>query len=423
MAAARSTRNLPIAYDFHGDIPFETRFSEINPKDIHIYLDLDTRVGKGNCGQACAHCWFVNYEKAYSKYFDMHEGRIIKENLEKTGYKVFARYTDSFARNGDFMRIYGPVHNREFRQEHDHAPTETMIKGDAWTSGAPLLQDNYIELLDLARNSGYGTISITFHGQIDENLNLLPAHAYPIKGVFSGQKLEEVAKRIEAYNLSSGCDPIRLNIGVTVGRHNNSLDSLIRCAQYFNRMGVDTVRFNCFTDHGGRHPHLQMNKAEIAQAYRDIKYLHENIELGFQLAVSEDFGTSGVEVMGFPAHVGWCRAGRQLFTVIPTMQNKTLKESAQEKIEQIGDVVACVNIFEPYLGALTRTTNKVSQAVTYELQLDHSAIDKFTHDRITGVYKDGCFAKDMLAIKKPILTKSAQNAAAQLQTVDASEQI
>lgn len=407
--------NPPIAYDFHGDIPFSVPFRQIAPKDIHIYLDLDTRVGKKTCGQSCAHCWFVNYEKAFDKYFDMNEGRLIKEAIEAKGHKVFARYTDSFALNGDFMRLYGPVHNREFRQEAAHKPTETMAKGDAWTSGAPLMGDNYLELLDLARESGYGTISITFHGILDEALNLRPEIEYPIKGVFSGAKLEEVASRIFRYNADrraahpeAGERAFRLNIGVTIGRHNNSREQLARCAEYFNRMGVDTVRFNCFTDHGGRHPHLQMSADEIAQCYRDIKWLHETAALRFQVAVSEDFGTSGIEVMGFPEHVGWCRAGRQLFTVIPSAQ-QTLSDSASEKAEKIGDIVACVNIFEPHFGVLVRRTNKATNEASYALEFDDAAIDRFTLERVEGVYQDGCFAKEMLKNKRPELHVPAKH--------------
>lgn len=341
-------QNLPIAYDFHGNIPFNRPFNQIKPQDIHIYLDLDTRVGKKTCEQACTHCWFVNYEKVFNKSFEAEEGRLIKETLEKTGFKVFARYADSFAYNGDFMRIYGPAHNREFRQELDHTQTETMYKGDAWTSGSPLLADNYLELLELARSSGYGTISITYHGLIDQNLSVMNQRLYPIKGVFSGEKCEQVVQRIFQYNdnlknmhqnsPNIELDKFRINIGVTVGQHNKSRESLLRYVLYFNKMGVDTVRFNNFTDHGGRHPDLPMSNEEIKQVYRDIKWIHDNIQLNFQLAVSEDFGTFGIEVMEFPKHVGWCRAGRQLFTVIPA-EEKLLNESSEERIEKIGDVV------------------------------------------------------------------------------------
>lgn len=400
-------KNLPIAYDYHGDIPFNVPFSNIQPQDIHVYLDLDTKIGKQTCGQACNHCWFVNYEKVHDKSFDLLEGQEIKKSLDKIGYKVFARYTDSFGYNGNFMRIYGPAHNREFRQENDHKPTDTMKKGDAWTSGRPLLGNNYKELLDLSRSSGYGTISMTFHGLINENLEIEDIKNYPIRGVFSGSNLVEVVKRIDSYNseLNERKDALRVNIGITIGRHNNSRQSLMRYVQFFNKLGVATVRFNRFTDHGGRHPHLQMNDEEERTVYRDFKWIHDNMDMKFQMALSEDFGTNGVEVMDFPKHVGWCRAGRQLFTVIPSQQS-VLRKIDSKQFEKIGDVVACVNIFEPYLGALVRIVE--DNKITYSIEFDHAAIEKFNTKRMNGTYKNGCFARELLNEKQVELTRQAR---------------
>jgi hypothetical protein len=399
-----STQNMPIAYDFHGDAPFTVPFQDIRPEDIHIYLDLDTKVGKNTCGQKCAHCWFVNYEKVYNKSFAMEEGPLIKVALAEQGYHVYPRYVDSFAYGGEFMRIYGPAHNREFRQESDRKPTETMDKGDAWTSGRPLLADNYVELLDLARESGYGTISITYHGLIDESLAVIDHGTYPINGVFSGADTEEVVRRIVHYNkqrqnsLLEGGDKsantFRINIGVTIGRHNNGRESLERYVRYFNKLGADTVRFNNFADHGGRHPDLQLSYEEIEQVYRDLKWLHRNVDMTFQLAVSEDFGTFGVKAMEFPSHVGWCRAGRQLFAAIPTDQ-VLLNESDAERREKIGDIVGCVNTFEPHLGILVRKISTRGQGVTYSLEFDHQKINDFTAERLSGTYKNGCFAREL----------------------------
>ncbi|MCI0384274.1 radical SAM protein [Streptomyces sp. CNQ085] len=394
---------MPVSYDFHGDEPFTTPFRDIKPEDIHVYLDLDTKVGKNTCGQKCTHCWFVNYEKVYDKSFAMEEGPLILAGLRSHGYHVYPRYVDSFAYGGEFMRIYGPANNREFRQEDDHKPTETMEKGDAWTSGRPLLGDDYLELLDLARESGYGTISITYHGVIDEDLRVVDDGSYPIKGVFSGADTEKVLRRIDEYNerhragLLSDAEPsdaFRVNIGVTIGRHNHGRESLERYARYFNGLGVDTVRFNSFSDHGGRHPGLQLSREETEQAYRDFKWLHENVELNFQLGVSEDFGTFGIRVMGFPGHVGWCRAGRQLFAVIPARET-VLSESGGVRREKIGDIVGCVNTFEPHLGILVRTVSDGGRSTGYDLEFDHEGIEEFTARRLSGVYRDGCFAREL----------------------------
>lgn len=399
------TANTPIAYDFHGDTPFTVPFEEIRPEDIHVYLDLDTKVGKNTCGQKCTHCWFVNYEKVYQKSFSMQEGPRIKEGLEAHGYRVYPRYVDSFAYDGAFMRLYGPANNREFRQESDHRPTRTMERGDAWTSGRPLLGENWTELLDLARESGYGTISITYHGLVNEDLTVADHADYPIKGVFSGRDTEVVVRRITDYNRRraavaaaegdpDSAEPFRINIGVTVGRHNNGRAALERYARYFNKLGVDTVRFNNFADHGGRHPELPLSNEEVETVYQDLKWLHENVDMAFQLAVSEDFGTFGIKAMGFPGHVGWCRAGRQLFAVVPA-EEKVLQEGEAELLERIGSIVGCVNTFEPHLGELVRRTDRELGVVSYDLEFDHAAIAEFTAKRMSGVYKNGCFAREL----------------------------
>jgi hypothetical protein len=387
--------NLPVAFDYHGNIPLHVPFSEIKSKDIHIYLDLDTKVGTNTCGQSCTHCWFVNYEKVHKKSFNTEEGILIKRHLEEKGFKVFARYVDSFAYQGEFMRQYGPAHNREFRQEEDYHPTKTMLKGDAWTSGRPLLGQNYLELLKLAVESGYGTISITYHGILNDNLSLRPQEDYPIKGVFHGKHFEVVAKRIAEFNLGQDDNnQLRLNVGITIGTHNYSMKSLLRYVEYFNKLGVATVRFNNFTDHGGRHPSLPLTQKQVEDTYRNFKWIHDHMALNFQLAISEDFGSFGIEVMNFPSHVGQCQAGKQLFTIIPS-EEKILRKYDDYKIDKIGDIVGCVNIFEPTFGKLLRATNLSNNEVIYSLEFDHLAIDEFAEKRVKGLYKNGCFAKEL----------------------------
>lgn len=387
--------NLPVSFDFHGDSPLTKPFEEFGVSDISFYIDLDTYIGKNTCGQACEHCWFVANEKVKNKSFEVLEGKSITDQLKSKGYNVYPRYTDTLAYNGDFMKLYGPANNREFRQDLDKKETDTMLNGDAWTSGKPLLADNYRELLDIAYETGYRTISITFHGLINEDLEIVVDKKYPIKGVFSGKNAEEVFDRIFQYNKDTGRD-FRINIGITVGTHNSSRENLLRYALYFNKIGVDTVRFNNFTDHGGNHSYLELSIPETEQAYRDMKWLSENVQLQFQMGVSEDFGTYGIEIMNFPKEVGLCQAGHQFFTIIPS--EEAVLESDERIInEKIGDIVGCVNLFEPYFGSLIRITDKQSNAVTYEVNLDSESINEFNHKRTIGVYQNGCYAKELKA--------------------------
>lgn len=407
-----SVNNLPIAYDFHGDIPFSTAFSEISPKDISLYIDLDTNVGKDTCGQNCSHCWFVNYEKVFAKSFGLEEGRAITDSLRRSGYTVYPRYVDSFAKDGDFLRIHGAAHNREFRQTDEKEVTDTMKRGDAWTSGRPLFGDNYVELLDLAVANRYGTVSITFHGVLQPDMQLSPRTSYPIDGVFHGEDCVTVIQRINSYNEDrrSTQHALRVNIGITIGKHNHTRESLVRYVAFFNALGVATVRFNNFLDHGNRHPGLELTPSEIEQFYKDIRWIHENEHLDFQLAVSEDFGIYGVKVMGFPSSVGWCRAGRQLFTVIPCERVMTKTETGLE-MQKVADVVGCVNTFSPYLGSIFRFSGAGDDESSYQIKFDVEAIALFTEKRMKGVYKNGCFAREILAETPLELTRQSKKAA------------
>ncbi len=64
---------------------------------------------------------------------------------------------------GNLWISTGLHYNREFRSGENKEETETMIKGDAWTSGKPhYCKKTYTDLLDKAVRNGYGTVSITF---------------------------------------------------------------------------------------------------------------------------------------------------------------------------------------------------------------------------------------------------------------------
>jgi hypothetical protein len=401
--------NEPISYDDHGDISLDVPFSELRPENISIYLELNTRVGKSTCRQACAHCFFINQPEARNRSVDLGEGRKIMRDLSALGYSVFPMISDSFANGGEFLRLFGDSHNRDYRQDIDRKLTKTMLKGELWTSGAPLLDDDWRDLMCLAYENNFGSVTITFHGILDEELSLLPHEGYPIRGVFEGKECVRVINRIASFNADAQAggverlrglppelmQPLQVNIGITIGRHNQGRRNLLRYVHFFNRLSVSVVRFNCFHDHGWLHPHLTLGPSEVAQFYRDLKWVHTNIPLNFQLGVDEDFGTSGIEVMGFPKHTGWCRAGRQLFAVVPD-EPTVIEENEERQLEKTGSVAGCVDAFKPIVGRLVRATDKVTQSSAYHIEFFHTVIDELTRKRLSGVYSDGCFANEML---------------------------
>jgi hypothetical protein len=401
--------NQPIAYDDHGDIPLDMPFWRIPPQDISLYLQLDTTVGRKTCRQACVHCFYINQPAAANRSIDLIEGRRIMDSLTALGYRVFPMISDSFGSDGMFLRMFGNSHNRDFHEQEDRRPTKTMQRGDMWTSGAPLLDAKWKEYLWTGIENGFGNVTITFHGIIGEGLEILPAQDYPIKGVFPGRDCERVIERVHTFNSELQREsanrpkpvsprllaPLDINIGVTIGKHNNTREHLLRYVGYFTGKRISVLRFNAFHDHGGRLPHLPLTKDEIAQWYRDLKWVHENVPLCFQLGIDEDFGSSGIETMGFPEHVGWCRAGQQLFAIVPDPP-ETITFGDFGRIEKIGSIAACVDAFKPIVGKLIRMTPAASGEPTYMLEFYKDVIDNLQRKRLNGTYLDGCFAPEML---------------------------
>lgn len=396
--------NAPITYDFHGDIPFSIPFKNIRPEDIDIYLDVDTYIGKKTCGQACDHCWFVQYEKVFQRSFSFEEGEAICRSLIRKGFGVFPRFTDSFAYDGELMKRFGVAKARTYMQEESANPAKTMEYGEAWTSGKPLLGDNANELLQLALDQGYRTITITFHGLLNDDLSLQPSKQYPIKGVLTGQDFEKVYSVIKAFNQDQEPENcFRIGVGITLGRHNYSRNDLVKYAKYFNRLDIAVLRFNSFTDHGRTRPELPLNSSETKQLYKDLSWLHKHQTLNFQLGISEDIGTEGIKELGLPSHVGWCRAGRQLFAIMPTPYKSDHSNEANKQV--VGILVGCVNIFEPELGKLYKLTNDADDDIEYVLEFDEEKIEQFNKDRFNGRYNNGCFAKEILQESPPVLVR------------------
>ena len=192
---------------------------------------------------------------------------------------------------------------------------------------------------------------------------------------------------------------------MTLGKHNSSFESLKNYIGYFNNLGVSVLRFNSFTDHGKNHPDLPLNDLETRELYKNLSWIHNNLDLRFQLGISEDIGTEGIGELNLPSHVGWCRAGRQLFAITPTPYEEKEVITSDGLKKLVGILVGCVNIFDPVLGKLYRIKDHSAGSISYKLEFDEGEIEKFNQDRMNGNYKNGCFAKELLAKNPPKLVR------------------
>lgn len=73
--------------------------------------------------------------------------------------------------------------------------------------------------------------------------------------------------------------------------------------------------------------------------------------------------------------------------------------------KQIGSLVGCVYIFDPVLDKLYRNDALSDEIVTYESVFDGAEIERFNLDRISGVYKNGGFSKELLSKNPPKLMR------------------
>jgi hypothetical protein len=408
----KNPTNTPILFDEHGDKPLMDSFSSLSPNEITMYMEIDTRVGKKTCRQTCEHCFYIREEEARKTFIDLLEARDIMNMLKSKGHPTYVMVADNFADNGEFMRVFGDKHNapqcHSTREGIDSDLPEMMESGEAWTSGAPLLDDNYEDLLCTALENGFGSLAFTFHGIVNNDLTLKSHQFFPLRGVFSGADGERVIERVHTFNegLTSGRishpngdgigpQHMAVNMTVTVGRHNHGRKNLIRYVRYAEKMKVTILRMNRFKSHSGkgRLPDLDMSPDDITQYYKDIKWIHDNMSLNIQLGVSEDFGTNGIDVMEFPKHVGWCRAGHQFFGIIGDKE-VVLSEDERYKRIRIGRVAGCVEIYKPYVGQVIRIVDKLTQKRSYDVEFYPSVIKHLQEMRHDGTLVDGCWAPE-----------------------------
>lgn len=406
--------NKPISYDDHGSIPIDVPFQNIKPADIDLYFNMDTRVGKMTCQQACSHCFFISEKEARNKFIDLKQAFEITQCLREKGYAVFPRTADSLTNDGEFLKIFANSNVRNYCFGDDRTSTEVMKKGEIWTSGSPLLKDNWQHLLKLGQENGFGTISITFHGILDDDLHIKPKTSYPFKNIFYGENVEKVVSRIKQFNRENSTSfdhdgsVYRLAFGVTIGRHNNTKQDLINYVNYFNNIGANKVRFNCFHDYSRNHKQLELSSDEIKQFYQNIKWIHSNIQMNYELGISEDFGNIGIEVMDFPKHVGMCQAGRQLFAIVPEKPEFIGKKN-NLIVEKIGSIAGCVDAFKPIMGQLLCFTDPASGSKDYDVEFFHEVINEISQKRIKNHYKNGCFGPELhkeLYFEKNILANN-----------------
>lgn len=281
---ASDSEKMPIIFDDHTD-----------PTTIELQYFIDTRIGKNTCKARCEFC-FLDREHINDFHQDVEQARQMIDKLRARGYKVVPIVSDSFAENGKYLRS-GIFHNND----------GWYMGNAAWSSGRPLLEDNYNEMLDLCVDNGIHTIIMTSHGTEDREREF--------KGLTQPSVVREAVRRIKGYTERTGWK-FRIILTFTLSRRNNSAEDIRRYFDYCESLEVHVARFNQFADIRNTHPELRMSPDDVSRTYRTLREVYDGRTGQVQLSVSEDFGFWGIEVMNFPEGVGHCVAGERLFGVV-----------------------------------------------------------------------------------------------------------
>lgn len=274
----------PIIFDDHTD-----------HSKIELYYYVDTRVGKPTCMAKCEHCWL---DREHSKDFaqDVEEAKRIIAALRAQNCRVSPMVSDTFAMDGHYLRA------GLFRNNDDWAHGN-----GAWTSGRPLLRDNWEELLELAVGEGMSTIALTSHGTENKDVGL--------KGITQPDYVRQAVARIHDFNARHG-NPFQITLTFTIGKSTASREKIDSYFEHCHELGANIMRLNQFADFQQRFPEERMDREDLERVYVTMKEAYAAQRGNVSLSVSEDFGRWGIEVMGFPAEVGRCIAGENFFGVI-----------------------------------------------------------------------------------------------------------
>ena len=274
----------PIIFDDHTD------YSQI---ELQYYVD--TRVGKPTCMARCEHCW-LDHEHSKDFVQDVGEARRIIAALRHQNFRVTPMVSDTFAMEGHYLRA------GLFRNNDD------WVHGNgAWTSGRPLLKDNWEELLELAVDNGMSTIVLTSHGTQNKDREF--------KGITQPEYVRQAVARIHDFNARHG-DPFQITLTFTIGKSTASRETVDSYLAHCEELGASVMRLNQFADFQQRFPEERLDKEDLVGIYRTMKEAYDAYTGPVTMSVSEDFGRWGVEVMNFPSEVGRCIAGENLFGAI-----------------------------------------------------------------------------------------------------------
>lgn len=301
MKSHENIMNIPL--HFATDPYGEWRKSPFNNQNLAypcLAFYIGGNSGKTSCLAACQHCFVPR--NAFSLSPDEAKSRITF--LEANGYSIVPMIPDTFADSGNYLRSGILKSNRLYDQD--------IVRdiGIAWTSGKPLLQENWFNLLRLASLNELNIISLTCNIMNDEEPS--------IHGSLSASDLSVCVERIFEYNVKvNSKDKLRLCLTHTISNHNRHSRALFSFYERASELGAHFVRLNRLIDFSDDNNlgSLVMSNEETQVFFETLVNLEVPKTIAIPTLVSSDLGVSGAEQMGIHNARG-CPGGIGLFAVL-----------------------------------------------------------------------------------------------------------
>jgi len=261
---------------------------------------IGCRSGATTCRSNCEHC-FIPPE---GPWLSPAEAKCRIGILRTAGYPVVPMIPDTFADNGSYLRSGILFRNKLYDQN------EVKDEGVAWTSGIPLLQENWSDLLHLASDNELQILTFTCPS--------LSVGRAAVKGGMSERALAECLQRVQAYNDKQ--PPARrflICLTLTIAKYNCNHEALFDFYTFASEHSADLVRLNRLIDFstGRTFERLVLTAEDTSTFFKVLDKFDVPAKLAIPTLISSDFGASaGTAISGL--HLCGCTGGIQMFAVL-----------------------------------------------------------------------------------------------------------
>jgi len=349
----------------YSPIDLKIPFNLLNPSDIDIYFHYTNEISKKTCKANCDFCYLKTVDE-FSIPFDT--AVQIIDALKQKWYNIWLIPPDTFSEW--FLEILWKT-NIDNSWGSAFGYKNAWLE-DAWTSGKPLLLEDYTKKLELAYECWYRSITLSPHNAADTYV--------PFDWVTKGSDVLFAIENIQKRNSVNSDKAFKITTTFTIGTYNNTFDVMDRIVQWAIRSGVGLVRFNCFNNFSE-----QKNYQDYEMWVEDMKTFGDNLlmildkycDASILIWLSEDWWDAFLN-QGLLWYLDdwwkWDRNGRcrwwySLFAMVPRWEDLVLVWCVDNRNygEVLGKVISdgCLYDIQRNIAAIEQHRNAIVEGELY----------------------------------------------------------